>query len=236
MGKNIRVDGALVQVEIKGRRDGQAIENVIHWSALDSQPDGSPVTYDTDDIEQLLNTAWLTHVMPMMLTTYTLDEIIYRHVIDMTWGDDPRKLDLLSSRVSKYGIGQPGGKGFISDPLATFSSIGIRKVTDDASKFSRGSIRLDGLREEDVNVSLINQVTVAEYEAAIADYATQFNVPNSDANFDLWKCVVFSRTKGYTPGGSVSRPGKDQCEQIVAWEGNSFLTSQVSRKRTAGGA
>lgn len=232
----IEVHGTVVQAEYKATRDGQAIENILHWAAPGAQPAASTAKYDSDVMDQALINAFTANIIPQMLGTYRLDEVVLRHITEIHWGAQKGEYTFTEARVSKYAVGVAGGKGFISDPLSTFNSVGTQKVTNDASKFARGSIRLDGLREEDVNVSLIDGLQVGLYQSALEDYGADIPIPNDLPGVDNWSCVVFSRTKGFTPGSTIFDPGETNVAKIVEWRTSNFVTSQVSRKRRKGGA
>lgn len=232
----VKTRGTVVQAEFYGIREGQSIQNVLHWSNLDETPFGSASQYTAIDLETLIQTQFTTNLIPEIHQDYTLERIVFKHITSIFWGLNKENVSFGTAKVTDTPVGIAGGLAPSTEPMPTFNSIGIQKIAENRTKFYRGSMRLDGVREGDSDKNLLDGVRVV----AVQNAMNLFNVPltvvddlgvNKDFHFS-----IFSRTFGYTPGGTETDPGATNCQAVAQTLVKGLVTSQVSRKQRGGGS
>lgn len=224
--------GTLVQAQFIGERDGQEITNILHWSTLDDFAPGPGPTIDMQGKMEDFRDQFITHLIPEILPDYVLKTVRVDLIDSFTWGATPRDWTMLSVYSREFNPEQAGTKVVASDPVNTFTAVGVQKRCDVQNKYTRGSMRLDALVENEIQENLIDVGVLANLQTALDAFAAPISQLAEDMTIVLWHPVVFSRTKGFTPGGTLNNPGQQNCVRINQFVAKRLVTSQVSRKRT----
>lgn len=223
----------VLQVSVLGRALGQAVINVFHYAAA------NPLTFPVPgaDISEYANdfvASWRTNILPLLANAYKVEVYQFRTIISTTEtdpGPPPLRKVILGDAYDEAGTTADFGTQ-VGEVHATFVAVGVRKVTARAGRRYRGGFRGGPILEDSVN----NNFLIASEFASWVANAEAFRATLLQAGFgsasDL-NLRVFSEADALTP----VPPNTNLIDSTAVVNGviiNPFVTSQVSRKASAG--
>lgn len=207
------VIGDCFQVRVKGFLAGQECNNVLHFRAETASSD-----VETDLILKLID-CFVTHLLPGLTASYTLDTVLWKKVTP-TLGPD---------FITAPAGGSVGGVS--GDFLPTFNSALLSIRTAEGGRSKRGRMFLAGLPESGVtgNSMPIAGATWLAIVAFAACVVTAF-IENSELGTGRFGLYVYSRKIG----GSAFPSGAAGFTRAVSVNAVALVATMRSRKQGRG--
>lgn len=199
------------QVNLVGRMEGQETNNIMHFRCVSGAGDG-----DTElHLIQVLLTCFITHVLPVLTSAWTLEKIVWKRV-SPTLG--PEFVSLPEG---------PAVGGGNAAALPSFASALFSKRTDQGGRSKRGRMYLAGIPENATLGSSLDPshafwAGMLAFAVCIIENFTINDPPGSDA----WVLCVYSRKIG----GDNFPYGLGGFEAITDFTPNLQIATTRSRK------
>lgn len=185
--------GDIFEVRVQGRIEGQETDNVLHFECVGASTDVEL------HLIQVLLTCWITHLLPVLTSTWTLERVVWKKV--------GPALGVEQISIPEGGSAAGGGS---AAALPSYCSAVISKRTLTGGRSHRGRMYIAGIPEDQTTGSVIN--TESDLWAALLAFATcvltNFVHPDPAGGSDLFDLIVYSRKLGgasfpYTSAGTT---------------------------------
>lgn len=156
----------ILEVTFQGVADGQQIINRVHYQ-VGALASGSYL--DSLSVAGYMKDLWVANMLPMLASSYALVQVEVRKITAVNPGTpttaNPRPFVLdYSWATVQPGLGADVGSR-TGDPLPTYATVSVRKITSYAGRYWRGGLHLGPVSESDTEAG--GNTLVAAYRGLV---------------------------------------------------------------------